>query len=444
MKSGLNEIFKTVQKEYHASAVIVFLIAIAYIFELKNATGKLFFTLNTSVLMVLFLIVAALWLSYFGRISLNRSTGFVLLLWFILFLLALLSGLWSEYPETVIKRSLLIFTPSILITLIVFMDYEPRETFYRITTFLAWFGFFLALYGLILRFAGDFILVDGININQIKLGPIALGQKIYGNAPLWRISSLKGNPNPLALVLLASMWATYVQFAAARMKGPRYYIWMSVQLLALGFTFSRTGIGAAVLMCSLFYLFSGKKTISGISKAFAIVFLALLVILILLPLIPQRVIASLQDRVDVGLNAREGAWLPIAASIMDKPVGGVGFAVVDEAVLLPVQWEKGAHNVHLTVLSEMGLSGYAVFLLLWFCGIAMGIYWGSNEFNNCEDRLILLSSGVLLASLLFHQFFEDGLMRLCALHFLWVYLIALVANIIGKQRDRKGEALGSN
>lgn len=438
MDTGLMGARKILKNKSTVTLVLVFFIAVAYIFELKNASGKLFFTFNTSVVMVLFLIVAALLLSHFGRISLNRSTGFVLLLWFILFLLALLSGLWSEYPELVIKRALLIFTPSILITFIVFMDQEAPETFHRVTSFLAWLGFFLALYGLIIRFAGNFLVVDGISISQIKFGPLALGQRIYGNPPLWRISSLKGNPNSLALVLLASIWATYVQFAADRMKRPRYYIWMSVQLLALSLTFSRTGIGATVLMCPLFYFFSAKKTISWISKAIAIVFLALLIILIVMPLIPQGVISALQDRVDVGLNAREGAWLPITASIMDKPVGGVGFAVVDEAVLLPVEWVKGAHNVHLTVLSEMGLPGYTVFLLLWFYGIVLGIYWGSSQFNNCEDRLILLSSGVLLASLLFHQFFEDSLMRICALQFLWVYLIAVIAMLPDKIKSKAG------
>ena len=78
------------------------------------------------------------------------------------------------------------------------MDREPRKTFHSVTLFLAWLGFFLALYGLITRFAGDFLVVDGINISQIKLGPLALGQRIYGNTPLWRITSLKGNPNSLA------------------------------------------------------------------------------------------------------------------------------------------------------------------------------------------------------------------------------------------------------
>ena len=94
--------------------------------------------------------------------------------------------------------------------------------------------------------------------------------------------------------------------------------------------------------------------------------------------------------------------------------------------------------VHLTVLSETGLPGYAVFLVLWFCGIAMGIYWGLSKFNNCKDRLILRSSGVLLACLLFHQFFEGNLMRICALHFLWVYLIAVIAMLSGKIKSKAG------
>lgn len=445
MLKGLDKAFINIESKASVAPALLLLIAAAYIFELKNAMGELLFTFNTSIMMILFLIVAILCLSPYRGITLNVPTGFVLLLWIVLFSMALLSGFWSEYPEAVMRRSLLIFTPSILITAMAFMDQKPRETFYRITSFLAWFGFSLALYGLVLRFWGDFILVDRIIINQLKLGPLVLSQNIHEGAPLWRISSLKGNPNSLALVLLVSMWATYVQFAAARMKAFKHFILLSVQILALCFTFSRTGIGAAVLMWFLFYCFSGKKSISRISSTLALACLALLIILILLPLIPQGAISALQNRAEVGLNARERAWLPTLASIMDKPLGGVGFAVIDEAVLLPLQWRKGAHNVHLTVLSEIGLPGYAIFLLLWFYGITPGIYWGLRKTSNCEDRLVLLSSGVLLASLLFHQIFEDSLMRICALHFFWVYLIALVAKYHWEAKNnRGGGAPGAN
>ncbi len=171
---------------------------------------------------------------------------------------------------------------------------------------------------------------------------------------------------------------------------------------------------------------------------FAFACLVLLIVLILLPLLPQGVVSALQSRIDVGLHTRDRAWQPIISSVMDHPLGGIGFAVINEAVLLPVQWRIGSHNVHLTVLSETGLPGYAVFLVLWFCGIAMGIYWGLSKFNNCKDRLILRSSGVLLACLLFHQFFEGNLMRICALHFLWVYLIAVIAMLSGKIKSKAG------
>ena len=408
-------------------------IAIAYLFELKNKTGNLFFSFNTSVVLLALLVIAFSWSLFVNRIYLSSSTGFVISLWLALFCLAVLTGLWSEHPDLVLSRSLLIFTPSILITMLVLMDRAPRKTFFRLLKFLSWLGFCLALYGLILRFAGTFVPYDKHFINQLIFGPLVFGQKAYGSPPLWRISSLKGNPNSLALVLLVTIWASYVQFKATRIKLTRYYTFISVQGSALCLTFSRTGIGAAVLMCVLFYFISEKKKVSKIAGSLAAITLLALFILIIVTCLPQNIISALEQRTDVGLNARDRAWVPILNGIMEKPLGGAGFAVVDEAILKPVHWNIGAHNVHLTVMSEIGLPGYAVFILLWFYGIISGIRAGLKK-NYADDGLIALSAGVLLACLLFHQFFEDGLMRICALHFIWVYLIAIVAVF---SRDKK-------
>lgn len=422
-----------VEHSNNSSTAVILIISLAYIFELKNAAGDLVFTFDTSIVLLTLLIAVSLWFSFISCIKVNKSMIVLLLLWILLFFIAVSSGLWSDYPDLVLKRSLLIFTPSILITILVLIDREPRKTFYKLMAFLAWFGFCLALYGLVIRFTGYFISYNNACINQVTLGPLILGQKVYGGSPLWRISSLNGNPNSLALVLLVSIWSTYIQFKTARMKRLRYFMFMYIQVLALILTFSRTGIGAVVLMCVLFYYFSGKRSMTKIASTCAIICLVSLFLFILMPLLPQSVISALQYRVDIGLNARERAWQPILINIMNKPIGGVGFAVIDEAVLIPSQWKIGAHNVHLTVLSEIGLPGYTILMILWFYGIALGLYLGLKKISNSDDRLIVISAGVLLACLLFHQFFEDSLMRICALHFLWVYLIAIIAVFTGKK-----------
>lgn len=414
------------------------IIAVAYIFELKNETGSLIFTFNTSTVLAVLLVAAFVLSLSVSRIFLNSSTGSVVLLWGILFCLAVLSGLWSEYPQLVLKRSLLIFAPSIVTTFLVLMDRRPRKTFYQILKFLAWFGFSLALYGLTLRFAGIFLTYKGAFLNRIFLGPFVLGQKIFGGPPLWRISSLKGNPNSLALVLLVSIWATHVQFKVKAIGRFRYYLFIFAQVVALALTFSRAGIGAAMLMYILFCIFSQKRTVSRIAGSLAAVFVLALVVLVLIPFTPQSVYSSIEERVDVGVNARDQAWKPIFNKIGEKPMG-IGFAVVNEVILKPIKWEIGPHSTHLTVLSEVGLMGYTVFIVLWLYGAGLGLCPGLQKNRGSGESSITLSAGVLLLSLLFHQCFEDGLMRICALHFIWVYLIAVAAVFSSKKMGLKGD-----
>jgi len=93
----------------------------------------------------------------------------------------------------------MIWVPALLIALLSWSDTKPGETFVRLSFGIWVFGLLLAAIGLALYTFGATSRKDGMLIQSLTIGPITISQELVGFPPFFRISSLAGNANALAL-----------------------------------------------------------------------------------------------------------------------------------------------------------------------------------------------------------------------------------------------------
>lgn len=409
-------------------AVLLAMIEIPLILGLQNAQRMPIVPFYSHIILCIY-IFSFIFLLPFIRIKLTRIKILLIGSWIVLFFIALLSSLWSSNPELVIQRSLMVFITSIILFIIVFADHEPLGTYYNFLQFLSWFGISLALIGLVIHFLGNIKQIDGAIIGELIIGSLRLEQRVYGVSPFYRISSLTGNPNSLAMLLFFSLLATFTLFFAKQINLFKFLVSSTIQLIALGFTLSRTGIGITLLSFILFYSLSAKNYLKKYLRAIVIILICFLLFLIFWEVAPSWLIDGIKQRLGSGLNLRDEIWKPLINSIVENPVIGVGFGVSSEAILLPQGIEKSSHNIHLAVLAEIGIVGYLVLLCIWFFAMIVGLKYGIKESIDRKLRFAFLSNGVMLFGLLVHQFFEAIVFRFGSRHFLWVYLVGVVISL---------------
>ncbi|MBT9253879.1 MAG: O-antigen ligase family protein, partial [Brockia lithotrophica] len=74
----------------------------------------------------------------------------------------------------------------------------------------------------------------------------------------------------------------------------------------------------------------------------------------------------LVERLSLGLNGRDRIWKPVLEQIAATPLFGIGFGTATEAILRPRGIEHTVHSSHLQILAELGIAGYALFLVTFF------------------------------------------------------------------------------
>ncbi len=312
----------------------------------------------------------------FARLPSNRLPFFFLGLWGALFLWAVTSVFWSAAPAITLQRALTVFLTPGLILVLVYCDRSPAATFWGFARGMAWFGAFLAAAGLLLFLGGETVAVnqwEGLQV--LRLGSLKVAQPVHYLAGWTRISSLTGDPNTLAFWLAFSLPCTWLLRAARRLSLPGFLSLAAVQGLALALTFSRAGVGTALLGLALAYLLLGRGAGGRYARAVvlaAVLLAALLLVSEYLSMHPGG--GGLFVHSDGLLGRRDDAWSLAWRAFLRYPFTGTGFGTT--GILLQ---EAGLnllhlHNVYFSVLSESGLFGLAMFLLFWLGAVVLAAW----------------------------------------------------------------------
>lgn len=353
-----------------------------------------------------------------------RTASFLLLILFYgLFMVALLSSLWSPYYYLVLQRTLMIFGSSLIIIVLVLSDKGPIETFRILAKSLAFFGAMVSLLGIIIYFFGT---IECGSVQSLTLHPL-MSQRIYGVPPFLRISSLLGNPNNLAIWLMVTLTMTFYLFLSS---SHRIFLGftMLTQICALILTFSRAGILATSASLALFWCLSKRDRCLRYRYILMMLCgLGLIVLAIYSFDLPQS------DRFSLDYNYRDVVWGTLLNSIINNPVNGVGFGVSSEAILEPKGIELATHNAFLTILSELGMIGFVPFLLMWL----FPMWHARRRLRSALPaiRLPLAACLAISSAFIINNLFEGTILRYNFLNFIWAYSLALMVHPVLMEDD---------
>lgn len=399
------------------------------IFSLTNGTSDPLFPFSAE-LMLLTQLLAFIIALPIVHIPLYGPAIVGIIIWFFLFLLSIASALWGINQTLIFKRTLLIYVPSICLYLLVISDKKPVETFWKISKGLTYFGSFVSMIGILLYIFGSTVYTDYGRMQIIKIFDFHIKQSVLGIPPFLRISSLAGNPNNLASWLLITLTLTVAQRITGNISQSKIFFLGGLQAIALLLTFSRAGIGTTIIIIALLYLLSTRNKMKVIKRT---IFLVLLLSVIFISLnYSIKISPVLANRLMVGLNERGPAWILLYNAFLQKPLFGTGFGVSYEGILEEHGLTITSHNLFLAIVSEIGLLGFSLFILIWLIGIYSAYLIARKSFiiNNPFLENVVIGSTIIaiLLGLIAHQIFEVKLFRYGFLNIFWVYLIGVALN----------------
>lgn len=365
------------------------------------------------------------------RIPVKGLSAMGLLIWLSLFTLGIISVSWGNFPLLSLQRTLLVFVPSISLFLLAVNDRDPSGTFWKVSRGLITYGVFLSMTGIVLYIFGKTSTTEFGRIQFVTIGGLRLQQSVVGVPPLLRISSLTGNPNSLASWLMITANLTVALWLANRLPTFKFIPLLSVQILGLILTFSRAGIGTTAIIMGLLYVISARTTSRQVKRIAVLVILLLASVFVLSCLIELSPVV--ENRLMAGLNERGSAWCLLWNEIIERPLTGVGFGISYEDILEDAGLDIGAHNLFLGLLSEFGIVGFVLVLIIWIFGLLGSYYTVKNAKTNCINRrhdetVIGAFIASVLTGLVVHQFFEFGLFRYSFLMLYWTYLVGISLN----------------
>jgi O-antigen ligase len=427
-------------RDRFVSFSVVMLVTLPFLLGLQNAARQEYVPFYAHIVLVLHIACFTLCIPAL-RLAFHGAQLTALALWLGLWTLVLVSGMPSAHAGLVLQRGIMIFLPGFILLTIAFSDARPLSTFFRIMKFMAWFGAGLAFVGLLLFAFGSMRSTIGLGtINSLAIGPLSLEQRIYGTPPLFRISSLTGNPNALGALLLMSLLATAACYVAGLLRKFTMLLLMLVQAAGLLLTFSRNSIGIAVASLTMFAVLAAGRWEPRFVRAAGAGMAMVLMGFLAFNFMPPAATAMVEVRVGQGLNVRHELWRPLIASVAERPLLGVGFGVSGESILSHTNHEHSAHNAHLATLAEVGFIGYLVLAAFWGLGAYIGLRNGSRPSTD-QTRIAYITIGILLIGLFFHQGFEASILRFGARHFLWLYLVAAAVAIYHNERKQSARAV---
>lgn len=356
----------------------------------------------------------------------------ILLAWLGLFLWSLMSGFWAFLPKLAFQRAVLAFIPALSILLLVYNDSKPIETFWNIARGMAAFGAFLSFFAVFTYIFGTTAVVNGVTAQVLNLGPIKLAQTVFDPTVLPRISSLTPNPNGLASWLIITLTMTVALYLTQRISSRVFLVLWPLQATALILTFSRAGIGVAVVATVLTSYLSAQNNLVKLKKMVRPVFAATGTFIVMGFLLGMQ--ANLQngflDRLSLSSVGRESAWIIAWRSFSKLPLTGVGFGISYEALFRPAGLQITAHNAYLSVLTEIGLGGFLLFIGIW-TGALIASWRKVPLFSKSgltDESVAMITVFTLLISLVPHQMFESLIPRFSFYTLFWIYLVGLATH----------------
>lgn len=356
----------------------------------------------------------------------------ILVAWLGLFLWSLISGFWTEIPKLTFQRAALTFIPALSILLLVYNDLKPIETFWNIARGMVAFGASLSFFAVFTYIFGTTAVVHGVTAQVLNLGPIKLAQTVFDPTVLPRISSLTPNPNGLASWLIITSTMTVALYLTQRVSSKVFLVLWPLQATALILTFSRAGIGVAVVATVLTSYLSAQNNLVKLKKIVRPVLAATGTFIVMGFLLGMH--GNLQngflDRLSLSSVGRESAWIIAWRSFSRLPLTGVGFGVSYEALFKPAGLQITAHNAYLSVLTEIGLGGLLLFIGIWIG--ALIVSWRKiplfNKSGLTDESMAMITVLALLASLIPHQMFESLIPRFSFYTLFWIYLVGLATH----------------
>lgn len=346
----------------------------------------------------------------------NANQTLIIFLFFVLFIIALISGFFSEFQLQSIKISFLIFPITFALLLLIFSVNNWQKVLITSSKVLASLGVLFSSIAIILYFFGEVKVLNGETVQYINLFFLDIYQVVMGMPPNYRVASLTTNPNTLGMLLMISLLSTVFLNKLRLYKKHYFFGAVATQIVTMLLTQSRSAIITFLVMLILFEVISkknvGEKIIS-IIVLITLLFFALIIAIIISP----------NMRIQEGLSNREDAWIIILERIKENPFIGAGFGVSSEAYLSDVGIK--AHNIFLNTLSELGALGFLIFLLTWFMGIILSYRGVLKNKNNDIGRYSFAFLFSVLTSLVLHQMVENKLLVYDFIMFLWTSYIAL-------------------
>lgn len=371
--------------------------------------------INLSYLIVLIQLMIFIFSINYIKIMLDRNQSIVLIVFFLLFIVAVFSALFSKLQLESFKTTLLVFTTSIFLILLTVSDTNPFATFKKTTVISMNIGMIFSSLAILLFMFGQVTKISGSTVQAIILGPIELYQIIMGAPPYYRVSSLTTNPNSLGIILMISQISTLYLFKTKLISKKKFILFYILQIISLILTQSRGAIITALIMLVLFLLLTNRKILKLIICGTLTIFLIYMYYII------NSQYFNIFSRFKTGITDRNLAWSILLEKIIENPFIGSGFGVSDEVLLYDVGIKS--HNVFLNCIAEIGVVGFIIFILIWLIGIKYSFLRAINTRNSKDIKYTYALVFSILFSLVFHQVVETKLLVYDFLMFFWVYLI---------------------
>lgn len=362
-----------------------------------------------------------------SSISISGYTGAVALLILGSFIIALISGIRSDYIALSLQRSLLIFPPTLVFFVAISAARDPFSLFLSSAKFLIMVVVAVSFLGILLYLLGSGGSAGGSHRSQfIQLGPFKLSQIAMGVPPITRTGGLLGNPNTLARWIVAVFPFLFLMRKLGHMRKRTFYIYSTILLAGILITLSRTGIALLLGTWLIYIVLSRKSSIARTGYSLAAIMCTIAGILFIVS------IDSNIERLSFDLNDRDVIWSLLLKSISESPLLGVGFGVSSEAIID----ERGyffsksysAHNFYLETISEIGIFGalmvFAIPIVLLVKSTS--IWWKDSKWQNVRFTSASVLSYLLIS--VFYAVFEVGILRFSPVNFWFFFIAACICN----------------
>ncbi len=347
----------------------------------------------------------------------NKQTYFFILF----FLWTFISSFWAVNSVWGARKSLFFATIIPVYFLVIYLI-NSKEKINKIAKFFIMGGFVASLIG-ILQFLSQFIFsLDKIyNFWAYKISMFLYGQN-FGSVVIqnqswfvnisgkdyFRAISLFPDPHTFALYLGILIPFTIGFFFYNNKKDKVFYILQIITMfLAFLFTFSRGGYFGFLISLLFISGFSLWHFKIKLNKKFlsAAAFISLILIFIFVNSVFGERLLSSFSLSDVSNTGRIQIWKTSTEAFLQNPIFGTGlgnlpiFFDPTASVKSPIN----AHNTYLDILSELGLAGFFLFLMLFVYSFKF-LSFKKDKFNFL--RLGILGS---LVWFLTHSFFETSI-----------------------------------